>query len=315
VTNVWSDIEAGAVRRPAPKRRVDLSRVLFVALLLQAISLTGNAVLTFATRQPNSLLRWAASAAVPVLIALLQALVEALNKDDAGPDDRGSRPADLRPDQRYDPGYDQRYGPRPEPGYRYPAAPIPSGRRRGTPVLAAILVVLSVVGVGGLAVSAAAQFATGYFSGKEVGPDVLVKPKSASRGDVGVTVTRVWYTRHFTRVEVTVRNSGSQTISLPLFGFCVFTGKDGTTLQADSFRSQWSANVPPGGLTTGTVTFPGQLPAEVTRASFSFTQIFGIPGGGAITVKNLSLRPAALALGSPPVGRQPGSAIRGSAGG
>jgi len=80
------------------------------------------------------------------------------------------------------------------------------------------------------------------------------------------------------------------TVSLPLYGYCVFTGSDGTTLQADPFRSHWSNTLAPGFPQRGVIVFSGHLPPEVLRAAVSFTQIFG-PGGGSITVRPINLTP------------------------
>ena len=95
---------------------------------------------------------------------------------------------------------------------------------------------------------------------------------------------------HFTRVGVAVRNQTGTAVSLPLYGYCVFAGSDGTTLQADPFRSRWSDTLAPGILQRGVIVFSGHLPAPVLQAALSFTQIFG-PGGGSITVRPLSLTP------------------------
>ena len=76
----------------------------------------------------------------------------------------------------------------------------------------------------------------------------------------------------------------------PLYGYCVFAGSDGTTLQADPFRSRWSDTLAPGILQRGVIVFSGHLPAPVLQAALSFTQIFG-PGGGSITVRPLNLTP------------------------
>jgi hypothetical protein len=89
---------------------------------------------------------------------------------------------------------------------------------------------------------------------------------------------------------VAARNDTDTTVSLPLYGYCVFTGSDGTTLQADPFRSHWSDTLPPGILQRGTIVFSGHLPPSVLQAALSFTQIFRL-GGGSITVHHINLTP------------------------
>lgn len=55
----------------------------------------------------------------------------------------------------------------------------------------------------------------------------------------------VTYTAYFTRVGVAARNQTGAAVSLPLYGYCLLTGCDGTTLQADPFRSCWSDTLAP----------------------------------------------------------------------
>jgi hypothetical protein len=172
------------------------------------------------------------------------------------------------------------------------SAVVRGGGRRGTSVLAAFVVILLVLGVGGFAVTQGVQYVVGYASGKETGPDRLVSPATKNAAGLTVTVAKVEYTRHFTRVEVTVKNNTSSTsITLPLFENCVFSAADGTTLKADDFRSQWSQTIPAGAFQRGTITFPDQLPDTATRASLSFSHIFGTFEANSISVTGIRLRP------------------------
>jgi hypothetical protein len=101
----------------------------------------------------------------------------------------------------------------------------------------------------------------------------------------------VTYTAHFTQVGVAASNQTDTSLTLPVFDNCVFTGSEGTTLQADPFRSHWSETLPPGSLQRGVIIFSGHLPAPVLEASLSFSTVFGRLGGGSITVHSIKLTP------------------------
>ncbi|TCO43635.1 hypothetical protein EV646_112212 [Kribbella antiqua] len=117
-----------------------------------------------------------------------------------------------------------------------------------------------------------------------------MSPATKNAAGLTLTVAKVERTRHFTRVEVTIKNNTeSSSITLPLFENCVFSAADGTTLKADDFRSQWSQTVPPGAFQRGTITFPGHLPDTATQARLSFSHIFGTFEATAISVTGIRL--------------------------
>jgi pSer/pThr/pTyr-binding forkhead associated (FHA) protein len=239
--------------------RVKLVKVMVVAAVVEGLGLAANAIAAFVADHVGGVTRWLAAPAVALIAAMVTALIQAVSKEPAASSTSTTATAGTR--------------------------------RRGTPAAVAILVVLAVVGVGGFAVAAGFQYAAGYITGKESGEDRLVQSVTRSGSGLTATVVHVTYTSHFTRVELTVRNTTRTSLSLPLFGFCTFTGSDGTTLEVDSFRSQWPDTVPPGAFQRGTITFKGQLPDNLTTASLSFSQVFG-PGGKALTISGIKLKPA-----------------------
>jgi hypothetical protein len=252
--------ESGAfAQRGAHK--VAVGKTLFIAAVCAIVPLIGNVVASFLTTW-TGVGSWLAVPAVGVGVAMLTALIQAY----------GSAPAEERPRSAVDP---------------YRRAPV---RPRRTPLARALLITVLVIGVGGLAVTAGIRYAVGYFTGNEPGTSRLVQPATSSAGGLTLTVESVTYTAHFTQVGVAARNQTGTTVSLPLYGYCVLTGSDGTTLQADPFRSHWSNTLAPGILQRGVIVFSGHLPAPVLQAALSFTQIFG-PGGGSITVRPLNLTP------------------------
>jgi FHA domain len=239
--------------------RVNLVSVLVMAGVLQAIGLAGNAAITFVGDRGTGVFRWIAVPVLTVLLAMVTALIQALGQ-------RGSAPAGTR-------------------------AETSRRQSRGrTPTAVAVLVVLLLVGGAGIGIAAGAQYAVAWATGKENGPDRLAAPVSKG-GSIAMTVEHVFHTRHFTRVELIARNNTQTSLTLPLFKNCTLTARNGTTLEADSFKSQWSETLPPGVPQRGTITFDGHLADTPTTATLSFAVVFGRPGGGALTIPGLRIRP------------------------
>jgi hypothetical protein len=253
----WS-LRSGLAHQGGGVRRVAVGKTLLIAAVCAIIPLIGNVLASFLTTWTGAA-PWLVTPAVGVIVAMVTALVQAYS----------SNPTDHRP---------------PAHNGMYRAA------SRGISLPLALATAVLVIGVGGFAVTEGVRYVVGYVTGNESGTNRLVHQTSASAGGLTVTVEGVTYTAHFTRVDVAARNTTGTTLSLPLFGYCVLTGHQGTTLAADPFRSRWSDSLAPGSFQRGTIVFKGHLPASVRRASFSFTQIFG-PGGGSITVRHLRLKP------------------------
>jgi hypothetical protein len=140
-----------------------------------------------------------------------------------------------------------------------------------------VLAVLLVIGACAYGVTVGARSLVNWISGKEdqVGAERLASSSSPTgrNGHITVRATSIVDTAHFTRVELTVTNSENQSATLPLSHDCVLTA-GGTTLQADSFRSGWSEEVPPESTQHGYVIFPGHLPDRAVTAQLSFSHIF-----------------------------------------
>jgi hypothetical protein len=178
-----------------------------------------------------------------------------------------------------------------------PAAPpgVPAPRRRGIPVMAA-LVALLLVGTVGYGVTFGIRYAVGWVTGNEdpVGRDRLASPTppSDTSGRVRVTVTGVVDTAHFTRVSLTIDNQEEQSATLNLYHNCLLTG-GGVTLQADPFRSDLAETVAPGSTQRGTVLFAGHIPASADQAQFSILNVFVFGRFGAddsIVIRAIRLR-------------------------
>ncbi|WP_458113499.1 hypothetical protein M1D88_05125 [Arthrobacter sp. R1-13] len=187
-------------------------------------------------------------------------------------------------------------GPSGHPDPKLPVRPAPR-----MPVGVTVLVTLLVLGGGGWLVTAGVSYAVGYLSGNEDRVQRLESQVATEDQGVTVTILGVQSTAHFTRVEIRVRNGTSSSMSLPLFANAVLTAPDGTTFDADPFRSNWQPRIPAGGQRKGTINFPDQLPGDATSISLSFGTVFrpGFDGPRSIKVEYIPLRPlASLARGS-----------------
>ncbi|NUR96077.1 MAG: FHA domain-containing protein [Kribbellaceae bacterium] len=249
-----STVIAAPVQAPRPARGI--GGKMAVTAVLEVLHLGLNALLTFVTDLASGPLRWIISQAAVVVIAMVMAGAGTVAE---------RAPADTSAG--------------------------PSRQRTGRSSLVVVLTVLLVLGGGGFAATAAIRYGVNYVTGKEPGTDRLSSQVTKNAAGLTLTVGKVESTRHFTRVELTVQNNTRATsIDLPVYGFAVLSSADGTTLRGDPSRSQWTETVPPGAFQRGTITFPGHLPSAATKASFSFSQIFGTLKGGAITVTGLRLK-------------------------
>ena len=171
---------------------------------------------------------------------------------------------------------------------------------QGLSVVAAVVTIVVILGLGGLAASLVARtaiqrsgFSLGAIPGvsnsfEESAVERLSSPQSGRSGDLTLSVTSVKQGDRTVRADVTITNSGNESVSLPLYGNCTLASVDGTTLNANSFESQWSTSIAGGGKLSGVIVFEGILPLNATKAQLSFATVFRLKGGSA-TVNNLSL--------------------------
>lgn len=270
-------------------QRVNLGRALLLAAALEVLLGVANAGITWVSKDRHGLTLWIVGVAGAVAIALIKTLIEAFGKESV-PERAAAAPG-------Y--GYDSRLGPAPygQPGYMSPAA---STRKSGMSVVAAIVVLLVVAGGGGYALTLGfRQLFTSVvgladpasIARDETGTDRLKRSASATNGPLRLTVSKVVYTEHWTRVHIVAQNSGPESLSLPVFLNCELTAADGTTLGADPDASQWASEVPPDGAISGDVLFKGHLPAAARTLSFAFAHVFSL-AVDSIRVKGIALKPA-----------------------
>jgi hypothetical protein len=248
-------------------RQVSVGQPLRIGALSAAIVLLANVAVSLAI-DSNDLARWLIVPAVGVVAAVIAVVI-------AGP------PPNMTP-------IEQAIASAPERR----ALRIP--RLRPVSIVGAVVISLIVLGGGGLAISAATRYGVAWFTGNEHGPNRLVSPVTSNVRGLSLTVKRIEQTPHFTRVTVTVRNRSADQVSMPIDGGnCRLVAGDGTTREAEGFRSEWNESLSQGAVRTGVVVFGGHLPSDATRARISFDHLFGNSATGpeSIVVANLHLRP------------------------
>lgn len=274
---------------PAPRRRagrVRIGRVILVGGLANLLLVAAGVVIQFATDW-TGIGTWLAAPLTGMVASMVALIKDALSR----PPEAEPAPPPAGPESGGVPG--SRDAPAPH-RTTAPTGVVPPPRRPGVSVLVAVLAVVLVIGVVGVGVTYAVATVSGFITGNQVGVDRLANgPVAVDSSGVVTTVERVEHTADFTRVELTVRNGLGNTITLPLYGNTTLSAEDGTTLDADSFRSSWSDTIPPGQLRRGTIVFGGHLPETGTIATLSFATVFeqGFTGPQSIAVPGLSIAP------------------------
>ncbi|MGX5716336.1 FHA domain-containing protein [Arthrobacter sp. MAHUQ-56] len=263
--------------KPAPQQSKErLGTALMFAAGINVIGLVGNSLTSFLTELTPTW-TWFVTPLVGLLVALAIEMLGFYRKNQAAARQQPAGPG---------------HAPRAEPQAGPRAEPQAKPRR---PLGATVLLTLLLLGGGGWLVTAGASYAVGYFSGNESGVQRLERQVVAEVQGVRVTILGVQSTPHFIRAEILVNNGTRSTITLPLFQNAMLTGPDGTTYDADSFRSNWQPQIPPGGQRKGTLNFESQLPEEATTVSLSFATVFvqGFDGPRTLTVPDIRLKPLA----------------------
>lgn len=245
------------------------------------IPLAGNVTASFVTDWTGGR-SWLVVPVVGVVVAMVTALVQAYG---AAPD----------PVSQITPRDQER---RPKDGDTYRRY-VQHEPRRGRSLPVALAIAILVMGAGGWAVTKGVRYGVGYITGNEPGTERLRGQAQERISGLTLTVESVKQTAHFTRVRLLAHNtSDNLSIRLPLAA-SKLRGFDGTTLEAEHFKSQWSEELSPGSLQRGTITFGDHLPDSVRQAELSFSFIFRVPvvpgffdrGPRSITVKPIKLLP------------------------
>ncbi|ETK34789.1 hypothetical protein MPTA5024_17525 [Microbispora sp. ATCC PTA-5024] len=129
----------------------------------------------------------------------------------------------------------------------------------------------------------------GNATGDEPETNVLRTQRKVTSGPLTLTVRRILVTSDFTRVELSALNTGSESLSLPVYKNSQLSAEGGTTLEAEPGLSHWPVDVPPGVPISGVIVFSGRLPPNTKQASFSFIHVISLDVDS-ITVRNLAIK-------------------------
>jgi hypothetical protein len=243
------------------QRRTSLAGPIAVAVVVWTLGLVGNAVAMLVTDW-TGWVGWLAVPAVSLGIAVIQAVAA------AHVETQYADPVSHRP-------------------VRYPGQRPPSGRS-----LPAVLLVLLVAGLLILVATIGVRFVAGWVTGDEPGEDRLAATVTQASSGLEVSVTSFEETRHFTRLGVRVTNGTGSSITLPLFHNVSVVGGNGSVLEVDDRRSDWSEGLNPGVSQTGVLIFSGHLPDGVRKAQLQFNTVFaqGFDGPRQLTVSGIELQ-------------------------
>lgn len=179
---------------------------------------------------------------------------------------------------------------------------------RAVPLMAALAVVVLVVGVGALLLMVAARglvglvnagdAAGGTASGTSLtsaddgsaGTERLREKVSGEFDGVTVRVSSVAQTETGTRVHVTVENRTSNSIVLPLGPACTFSDSHDSTIQSDAPSSRWPEEFPAGLTQSGDIWFPEHIGRRRQSASLAFANVFRAVGEGPSSIRLSGLR-------------------------
>ncbi|MFB9449623.1 hypothetical protein Dvina_38700 [Dactylosporangium vinaceum] len=173
------------------------------------------------------------------------------------------------------------------------------GRRSAAGVAGVLALVLLFCGGGGFAIAYGAQSlgqrAIGWLDEQakpgwekkteDPGRERLARAASRTEGALSVTVTSVRVNTEVTMVTITAKNSGTDSLNLPVFNNAQLGAAGASTLDADPAAGSFSGTVAAKGQATGTIVFDGALPAGTTRATLSFAHVQGsLKGPDSISV-------------------------------
>lgn len=231
--------------RPVKKRSPQLGKIMLIAGACEAVVLLGNVVASFFTEWAGQA-SWLAVPVVGVAVAMIQTGVRELSKNGTPTQDPPSAPPSQISTNRG------------------------TGKRSLTMT---IIIALTVLGVGGWAVTSGVRYATGLATGNEPGVERLAEPVSVDAGGLLVTVESVKHTEHFTLVGLAVRNELATNVRVVLGFGCTLSEPTGETLDYDPFRTKWNDLVAVGTSRRGTIVFEGHLPRAESVATFSIATV------------------------------------------
>ncbi len=270
--------------------RIKGTRLVGAVLAAMVVFVVSNAAATvigMAADQWRNPVWWVAAAVVTFVTALVGVLLPGGRLADDAPDTRLPAPTSAGGPPPYG-------GATPPYGGAIPPYGAAVGRRprRTVSVVAALAVVIGLCGAGTAGGVFGARYLLGWATGSETGEQRLVEQVSDTAGPLRLTVNEVEVTRHYTKVDLSVANSGARSLRL-VKGFCTLTFGDGSTATANTFLGSWPEEVPPGTTVRGKLLFSANPGPAATSATLSFATVFGgIDAPQSITLMNIPIAAA-----------------------
>jgi hypothetical protein len=264
------------VRSDSVQRPVSMGRVLVLGAIAAAVALLANVIWSLASAS-STLLRWWAIPIAGVLGAVVGA-VDQLRQPAAESDADTAHHVMLAPR-------------RPSRWHRLADRLWRPGRRT---LAGALVVGVAIFAIGGAVTAAAGRYAMNWLTGHESGQDRLARDAHHTVSGIGVTVTALVQTPHFTRVTIDVDNETGSPITLPIDqDNAVLVSGDGTRCHAKLVGSEWTESIATGQIEHGVITFAGHLPSSASRARLTFVHIFSSSATAptSVTITGLRLRP------------------------
>jgi len=114
---------------------------------------------------------------------------------------------------------------------------------------------------------------------QDPGHERITKAASHTEGALTVTVSSVRTNGQATIVTITAKNTGKDSLNLPVYSNALLGVPGADTLNADPAAGTFGGTVQARGQATGTIVFDGVLGAGVTHITLSFAHIFGSLSG------------------------------------
>jgi hypothetical protein len=272
-------------------RKGNVTRAVVVAIVLEMIGNgTGIAISTATSASVSPIMVALTVAGASVVTGLAVALLPRTVEDERAqpPSGSSSQPPPGQPSWGQPPSGTGPAGP------YAPGRPGPSRRRGGVSAVTAVVVILLLCGVGGVAATYGVQQGFRYVHelidpAAGEGVDRLEKPVSRTQGPLALTVTRVEVTAKVTKVELVGKNTGDRAISLPVTGNGQFILAGGRALPGRAPQDFFE--VPSGQTVRKVIVFDGVPGPAATQATLSFAHVFGTFDISSFSLPGIRLSP------------------------
>jgi hypothetical protein len=259
----------------AGRKRGSIGRKLLWGVVGYFVTTLGTLLTTYLTKlHISTLLGSILATTVGLVVVIIGVFIDVAKE---GNDEEEAQPAwPQYPGQTYQGGY-------------YRPAPPPRRQRSAASIAGVLALVLVLCGGGGFGLAYGVQ----YFGHKAIdalhdqatppwekktqdpGRERIARAVSHTEGALTVTVSSVRVNAQATIVTITAKNTGKDSLTLPVYANALLDVPGTNTLNADPAASSFGGTVPARGQTTGAIVFDGVLGAAVTRVTLSFAHVQG----------------------------------------